>query len=178
MLRNMEMPGANANAGKWLQVFGWGIEWEGEPTHASPIFHCDNIQDDFHWSLYSRFTSKQAEREFTSCALVEVENVKPSCYNWRSTGRVRLHANLPKFTHFLCRDERLAWLREHKPPSVDQLGNRALILIKELATAEWFHSAVPDICPELGELNDILAALPSAEERRSKRSKRRNVRNQ
>ncbi len=173
MLRNMEMTGANANAGKWLQVVGWGIEWGDEPTYSSPVFHRGIILEDFHWSLYSRFTSKQAEKEFTSCALVEVvlitEEGAPPGQHWRSTGRMRTHANLPEFTHFLCRDERLAWLRRNKPLSVSQLADRALVLLGKLNKSDWFRSAVPAGCRDLAELESMVQSLPEAEKRRNAR---------
>lgn len=169
MLRCMEPPEANRCSGRWLQVVGWGIEWGDDPSYCSPIFHSENIKDDFHWSLYSRFTSKKAEQEFISCALVEVVQMPPSYY-WRSTGRVRLHPNLPEYMHCLCRDERQAWLRDNRPPNVTELSTQAIALLRKLSESDWFRSSVPEDCPDLSQMESILEQLPDAELRRHLRS--------
>lgn len=156
MLRNMEGPGV-PRSGMWLSVFGWGVEWETEPSALCPIFHEGNIRDEFHWDLYSRFTSVAAREAFISCALVEVErSPKPGSAHYVSTGRMRNHSNLPEITHWLCRDERNAWRRANKTESLRGLGKRALFLLKILDETDWLRRWAPEGNYEIPMMQRIL----------------------
>jgi hypothetical protein len=166
MLRCMESPGAK-HSGKWLQTVGWSIEWGDEPSLVSPVFHRDNIEDDFHWGLYERWTSAWATEQFMSCALVEV--VK-NATGWRSTGRMRPHVHLPELTHYLCRDERNAWIRDTRPPNAIELGARAADVLRALDKSDWFRERRPRDCPACAEMDEVLDGLSKLRTRGVRRS--------
>jgi hypothetical protein len=60
--------------GKFLEIWGWGIEWADKPSHGCPFFTSINLgpqrSDDFHLSLYRRFRSVKARVAGMTCELV------------------------------------------------------------------------------------------------------------
>lgn len=130
MLRSMEPEGIT-NSGKWLEVWGWDISWGDNPSHACPVFTSDNIKDDFHWSLYQRFTSRKAEKEWTVCALVEVHLEKNG--HFTSTGRMRRHKQLPDTAcDYLCRHEWNAWVKRNRPRSRTATWKAAYDILRQI----------------------------------------------
>jgi hypothetical protein len=60
--------------GKFLELWGWGIEWAEKQSAACPKFTTSNMgkqrQDDFHKNLYQRFSSRKAKQAGVFCKLV------------------------------------------------------------------------------------------------------------
>ena len=61
--------------GKYLEIWGWSIEWADKPSAASPKFTANNMgklrYDDFHRDLYRRFRTVKARVAGQLCELVE-----------------------------------------------------------------------------------------------------------
>lgn len=60
--------------GKFLEVWGWGIEWADAPSGACPKCTATNLgktrRDDFHKDLYLRFSRRTAKQVGMLCRLV------------------------------------------------------------------------------------------------------------
>lgn len=94
----------------WLEVSGWSIDWGSQPSHCCPLFKDANIMSDFHWSLYSRFTSKEAQTDLKVCALAEV--AYDEAFRFYATGRIRLHPNVPPESDSFTSQEALRFRRD------------------------------------------------------------------
>lgn len=157
MLRSME----SSNNHRWLEVWGWGIQWGDAPSHCCPIFTNENIKDDYHWSLFTRFTSEEAVKEIKVCALAEVVTSKAG--GFEATGRIRPHPRIPECAGGLVWSELNRWRRGQNVDRIggNEAGKQAMDILRRILKSDrimyWsLSSEADDKLPEFAEAEQLL----------------------
>lgn len=150
MLRSME----SSNNHRWLEVWGWGIQWGDDPSHCCPIFTNENIKDDYHWSLYTRFTSEDAVKEIEVCALAEVVPTKTG--GFEATGRIRPHPRIPECANGLVWSELNRWRRGLNKGRIGsrEAGEMALAILRRWLDPDAVTFASAE---QVAEVRDLFA---------------------